>query len=462
MYLNSTDVEICFPQPSCYLRVENKTQVIHAMGLKKEVVQKYLKSPGVKICHPQCSDWLLSDSSRTVFLSLMVLSSGFLFFALFKTCQDHLPELLRTCSSPLLPVHQVRNNSKNWFRNLSNLGTAFMVFVMMLLCYHSDGQNLKQSPARPFLEFDDGFLIIELFLLLLALYFVVDNLNKMFTQKQHWSNWAQLIGPSSTFQLVSSISAIVALIGKCYLTSDSEENGGQGPATAAGAIGITLAYLCLVLKYGQYSFTTTGNFATMFHIILKKLRSYLVVVFVLLFGFSFGFWVIKQHEMKDNDAHFKDFLTSIQSSFVMFFGGFDEYSEALVFNKEIEKGHHLTMVAFYILFLMMIIVTSVGMLNILIAAIISDYNKNKKEVHTQNLLFMAQYFVMLEQGLKGKVKNLLVNKLELSSFESWGRLDQNTTSYSYCTLDLCYEEEHKTDHIHPEEEFRNIIAKRNE
>ena len=64
----------------------------------------------------------------------------------------------------------------------------------------------------------------------------------------------------------------------------------------------------------------------MFHIILKKLRSYLVVAFVLLFGFSFGFWVIKQHEMNDNDAYFKDFLTSIQSSFVMFFGGFDEYS----------------------------------------------------------------------------------------------------------------------------------------
>ena len=213
-YLNSTDVEICFPQQSCYLRVENKTQVIHAMGLKKEVVQKYLDSPGVKICHPQCSDWLFRDSSRMVFLSLMVLSSGSWFFALFKTCRDHLPELLRiqTCSSPLLPVHQVRNNSKNWFRNLSNLGTASMVFVMMLLCYHSDGQNLKQSPAQPFLEFDDGFLFIELFLLLLALYFVVDNLNKMFTQKQHWSNWAQLIDPSSTFQLVSCISAIVALI----------------------------------------------------------------------------------------------------------------------------------------------------------------------------------------------------------------------------------------------------------
>ena len=59
-------------------------------------------------------------------------------------------------------------------------------------------------------------------------------------------------------------SAIVALLRKCYLTSG--RNSGEGPATAAGAIGITLAYLCLILKHGRYNFTAIGNFATMFHI----------------------------------------------------------------------------------------------------------------------------------------------------------------------------------------------------
>ena len=75
--------------------------------------------------------------------------------------------------------------------------------------------------------------------------------------------------------MVSSLSAIVALDRKCYLTSG--DNSGAGPATAAGAIGITFAYLCLILKHGRYSSTAIGNFSTMFHIILKKLRSYLVV-----------------------------------------------------------------------------------------------------------------------------------------------------------------------------------------
>merc|ERR1712203_438312 len=224
-----------------------------------------------------------------------------------------------------------------------------------------------------------------------------------------------------------------ALARKCYLTSG--DNSGAGPATAAGAIGITFAYLCLILKHGRHSSTAIGNFSTMFHIILKKLRSYLVVAFVLLFGFSFGFWVVKQHENKEDDARFKGFLTSIKACFVMFFGGFDEYDDVLSFDDEIKKDHHLTLAAFYVLYLMMIIVTSLGMLNILLAAIISDYNKNMKEVHTQNLLFMAQYSVVLEKGFGSKVRDLLVNWMDLEMLENWARLG-STDTYTYCTLDL--------------------------
>ena len=105
---------------------------------------------------------------------------------------------------------------------------------------------------------------------------------------------------------------------------------------------------------------------------------------------------------------------------------------------------------------MMIIVTSLGMLNILLAAIISDYNKNMKEVHTQNLLFMAQYSVVLEKGFGSKVRDLLVNWMDLEMLENWARLG-STDTYTYCTLDLCNKKEEKTTHIHPEEEFKNII-----
>jgi hypothetical protein len=320
----------------------------------------------------------------------------------------------------------------------------------MLICFLRDNRNLKFESATPFFHFDDGFLFMEIILLVLALYFIVNFYN------ESWSHYSQLTDPSSSFQLVSSLAAIVTLIRKNYLTA--ENNDGYGPATAAGAIGITLAYLCLILKYGRYNYTTIGNFATMFHIILKKLRFYMVVAFVLLFGFSFGFWVIKQHDSKGDNAHFKGFLTSIKSCFVMFFGGFDNYANILVLDEEIKKGHHLTVAAFYVLFLMMIVVTSLGMLNLLLAAIISDYKKNMKEVHMQNLISMAQYVVQLEQCTW--TRNLLVNHMGIKSVEKWAKLDEKIESYTFCTLDLCYRDSDNQEHIHPEEEFRNIINNR--
>jgi len=434
----------------------------HTRELNRTEALNFLDSSGVKICHPQNDAWWIRDSSRILFASILIFSATVWLIFLARTCRDQLPNIppiKNWSSSPLLPFLLAKNCNKDCFQNFTNLLTTTIVFIMMLICYHSDGQNIKLHPARPFLDFDDGFRFIEVVLLLLALYFVGDFFNEIVTQKLTWSNWAQLTDPISSFQLVSALSAIVALVRKCYLTT-GRENSGEGPATAAGAIGITLAYLCLILKHGRYNFTAIGNFATMFHIILKKLRSYLAVAFVLLFGFSFGFWVIKQHELKEDDARFKGFLTSIKACFVMFFGGFDEYDDVLLFDEEIEKGHHLTMTAFYILYLMMIIVTSLGMLNILLAAIITDYNKNMKEVHTQNLLFMAQYSVVLEQGLGRKVKELLVNKMKMKSLEKWARLDEKIDAYTYCTLDLCYEKEDKTKHIHLEEEFRNIIVKK--
>ena len=436
-----------------HLYKEDQSSKFTRILTTREIVQKMaLHNP--MICHPHVGDWLPQDSSKMVLLSLLVLSAMAWMVFLLKTCRDQWPIRTSTLSA-LLPVclnkkNTAKNVEKDTFKDCVNLLTITTVIIMMLICFLTDCRNLKHEPATPFFDFDGGFLFMEIILLLLALYFVVNFFHEI---RAHCS---QLIDPSSSFQLVSSLAAIVTLLRKNYLTTAG--NGGQGPATGAGAIGITLAYLCLILKYGRYDFTTIGNFATMFHIILRKLRSYMVVAFVLLFGFSFGFWVIKQHDCKSTDAHFEGFLTSIKSCFVMFFGGFDNYENILELDEEIEKGHHLTLAAFYVLFLMMIVVTSLGMLNLLLAAIISDYKKNMKEVHMQNLISMAQYLVLLEQCTR--IKNLLVNQLGIKSVEKWARLDEKVETYTYCTLDLCYMENDNQDHIHPEEEFRNIINNR--
>ena len=56
------------------------------------------------------------------------------------------------------------------------------------------------------------------------------------------------------------------------------------------------------------------------------------------------------------------------------------------------------------------------------------------------------------------IKDFLVNKLNIQSLKKWTRLEEGNDTYTYCTLDLCYAEEHKITHIHPEDEFSNIIA----
>ena len=47
----------------------------------------------------------------------------------------------------------------------------------------------------------------------------------------------------------------------------------------------------------------------------------------------------------------------------------------------------------------------------------------------------------------------------MASLDNWGRLDSMVTSYTFCTLDLCSRNGEGSNHIHLEEEFRNIIKK---
>ena len=429
---------------------ENKESFIEKLTKKK--MNEHL---GSLICHPHV-EALLEDSSRLMFLGLTLLFAISSLLFLVKTCTSRWTWPIRSSASRLiLPVWQRRNETDqmNIFRDSVNILTMAITSLMMLICFICDGQNLNRDKPTPFLDFDGGFVIMEVILLLLAIYFIV---NYICESRAHLS---QCLDPSSMFQSVSSLAAIVTIVSKNQLTVD--ENSEHGLATFAGAIGITLAHLGLILKYGRDNFTAIGNFATMFHIILKKMRSYMVVVFFLLLGFSFGFWVIAQHDERASvDTHFKGFVTSMKVCFVMFFGGFDNYVDMFDFDEEIGKGHHLTVAAFYILFLMMIVVTSLGMLNLLLAAIISDYKRNMKEVHIQNLIAMAQYSVFLSKCCSlTTLKKLLVRRLNMASLDNWGRLDSMVTSYTYCTLDLCSRNGEGSNHIHLEEEFRNIIKK---
>ena len=111
-----------------------------------------LKSPDVKICHPQQDAWCHQascwsrDSSRILYLSLLAVSATVWLALLVRFCLDQLPNippLKKWGSGPLLPVLLAKDCDKNWFKNFANLSTTTIILVAMLICYHSDSQDLK-------------------------------------------------------------------------------------------------------------------------------------------------------------------------------------------------------------------------------------------------------------------------------------------------------------------------------
>ena len=260
---------------------------------------------GLKICHPNIESWW-RDSSRLVYLGLI--STGIIIWLCF----------LGQLGYENLKKPNKTNEEHSIFKKSLVLFTGFVMIIIMGIAFWSDVQNLKPNPARPLLDFDDGFRLIELVIIALATYFIIEAVDHMATLKM-WKS--HITEPCAWFQILSSLAAIVAIIRKTHLTNmyggDFGGVEGEGPTVGLASIGITLVWLNIILKIGRYSFTIIGNFATMFHILLKKLRFYILTVFLLLFGFSFGFWVINQHsQFHNNITVFTTFSKSIKDAFV--------------------------------------------------------------------------------------------------------------------------------------------------
>ena len=92
------------------------------------------------------------------------------------------------------------------------------------------------------------------------------------------------------FTLLVTISSTIFID---TLTRTSSISGiTSGVVALSSATGATV----LVIKIGQSGFTAFGNFATMFHIILRKTPFYFFAFVILLHGFSFSFWILDSGE----------------------------------------------------------------------------------------------------------------------------------------------------------------------
>ena len=378
-----------------------------------------------KICHPNKGAHQ-NNSSLVIFFMLLVMVSVWFLSVAILTC-----------------YHKYQSNTYHGLKRLYKLAT---VIIILSFTFWTDIQDIKHEPAAPFTHFDDGFVLIEYFILHFALLFIFWLFDKMITLRL-WSSF--LLDPEVWFQGFACVAAIFSVFMKNSLT-----NSGKGPASGMAAIGIALTWLLIILKIGRYSQEGIGNFATMFHLVLKKLRLYMFTVVILLFGFAFGFWVINHHDAQQSDNGFGNFIRSIKSAFIMFFGEFGEFGNVLHYSKEIAKSHFITLAAFLILFLMMITISSLGMLNLLIAAVIVDYKQNQEEVHYENLAYMAQFAVMVDRGVIRRSVDAFRTQIKLS--ESPRGLPRHAR-VTYCRLELCSSEGDQAEHVHLEHEFLRIL-----
>jgi hypothetical protein len=275
--------------------------------------------------------------------------------------------------------NQTQKAGNSFITELVTLATLILAIVCLMIAVHVDSQNITQHKNMSF-AFDDGFLIIETSLIFLTLFLLFTELTKMKT-----NFWASIRDPKAYMVMFSLVSAICVLLFKTRLTQTGEELYWTNGLTA---LGITFAWVTLIIKIGQNSETTFGTFVTHFHVILRRIPFYFFAFFMLIIGFSFGFWVLNR-----GGPRFTDFSKSFMTTLLKAFGEFN-YDE---FYKEIKNGEFSSALFANILIITMVLLANIGMLQLMMSNIIADHDKNMKEVYIQRIIFMCRHVILFER-----------------------------------------------------------------
>lgn len=154
------------------------------------------------------------------------------------------------------------------------------------------------------------------------------------------------------------------------------------------ALSVFSAWMELIFKLGNVSYSDVGDFIKMFYNIIKsKLWAYIKVCLLLMIALTAAFWIIIQGYMSSETAYFKDnFWFNLVLTSTVTTGEFNTSSlhNALTENRIIK--------AFAMIFLIIVVVLgNITMINLLVATIINDYEKLKAEADIENLYFIARY-----------------------------------------------------------------------
>ena len=334
----------------------------------------------ILICHPDPE--FKTDTSRIAFVILVVFLAFLFCVKLFWVVKNWIQ-------------HRTLEPSK-----LLTLATTVVAIIFLIIAIVVDGKNITLLPTGV-LDWDSGFLLLVLSVLLITLYLITCLVFKLFCHNvfgdQIFIEYFK--DPEELMQWFTLIAAIIAVLFKNKLMEQTK----MGIFNGTTALSIATAAAVLVIKLGHSSVTSFGNFATMFHIILRKIPAYFMAVLILVHGFSFGFWILESSlDCRDQSTSFTDYFMSGISVLMMSFGlaefdfeGAFKYPTSAPSTK-LYDGATMTVVFSYILLCLMVLFICLGVLNLLLSTVIMDHKEGKKEVILCNLIFMAKYSIWLD------------------------------------------------------------------
>ena len=389
-------------------------------GIELESITKNISM----ICHPDPEFW--SDHSRVAFS--FMLGSFILLFCVkaFWVLKNY-----------------IKKRTIDPIKNLT-LATIFAAGILVGIAINVDSKDISME-ATFTTAWDSGFFLIVISIICIALYLMCCLFLKMFCFNIFRDQIALVYhqDPEECMQWYTLVTALLAVFFKNSLMKAGPWPLGLLNGTTS--ISIAMAAAVVVIKIGHGSVTAFGNFATMFHIILKKIPSYSMAVIILLHGFSFGFWILEGNLSCSVGQNFNDYFMSSISVLMMSFGVADFNFEG-PFNYPEHKltGDGISTVIFaYVLLSLMVLLITLGLLNLLLSTIIVDHKEGARQVVLYNLIYMAKYAMWLDYSRKLPTKILRIVTFGYSSKEPCilqnyiNKKVEVEESVKYCAVNFC-------------------------
>ena len=245
----------------------------------KMINKSHIPASFEKLC--QKDPEFLSDSSRMVFAAIIFFFVCFLLVKGFWVSKDY-------C---LRAEDKKKYRKSTFLSRFLTLVAAFVGIIVVAIAIAADSKSITLKPTQPFFDLDDGLVLLHWALVISVVYFsgVMFLKARCFRIFEDKMIIATLTEPHTMMQILTLGPALLSVIWKNELMSTHN----NGIITGLTSISIAMAAGVLVIQIGSDGETYFGQFATMFHLTLKKIPAHVFAVIYLLHGFSFGFWLLE-------------------------------------------------------------------------------------------------------------------------------------------------------------------------